>query len=60
MAKPVPGDIVIGSATLAVVMYGLFEATLGVLQAFILGRGHAVTPAARDVLYYSSTPVRKP
>ncbi|MDQ2675024.1 MAG: twin-arginine translocase subunit TatC [Chloroflexota bacterium] len=31
-----PGDIVIGSATLAVVMYGLFEATLQLIR--ILGR----------------------
>lgn len=31
-----PGDIVIGSATLAVVMYGLFEATLQVIR--VLGR----------------------
>ncbi len=31
-----PGDIVIGSATLAVVMYGLFEATLQLIR--VLGR----------------------
>jgi sec-independent protein translocase protein TatC len=31
-----PGDIVIGSATLAIVMYGLFEATLQLIR--ILGR----------------------
>jgi sec-independent protein translocase protein TatC len=31
-----PGDIVVGSATLAVVMYGLFEATLQLIR--ILGR----------------------
>ena len=31
-----PGDIVIGSATLALVMYGLFEATLQLIR--ILGR----------------------
>jgi Sec-independent protein secretion pathway component TatC len=31
-----PGDIVIGSATLAIVMYGLFEATLQLIR--VLGR----------------------
>ncbi len=31
-----PGDIVIGSATLAIVMYGLFEVTLQLIR--MLGR----------------------
>jgi Sec-independent protein secretion pathway component TatC len=31
-----PGDIVIGSATLAIIMYGLFEITLQLIR--MLGR----------------------
>jgi Sec-independent protein secretion pathway component TatC len=34
-----PGDIVIGSATLAIVMYGLFELTLQLIRVMSRRRG---------------------